>query len=248
LAAEPTKPEPRAGAGDLRRVPGLEDFSKNAPLAPLFEKSDPKKDPQWSSEVLSEIAVQQLKALALAMEKAGAPDAEAVSELVGKDYVSGPFRPSVGEVHRDSALVVRRASAEVAPAALTSATFADGLAALTSIYPDGTEVHTKFKITRVATRENTAETVSYVQSGAQTPWGIAQQSATWTCHWKATAKVRPPLPTKIEVAGYEEVLPLKSLEAPSSWLARHPRFHLHFTLTSASWLKRSKTAGKRGSI
>jgi FG-GAP-like repeat len=155
----------------------------------------------------------QMKALAAAIESAGNTDADAVAKLVDPGYRGGRLRPATSEVFRDASLAVRRAAKPAADRPITQAGLAAELNRLTGIYPPGSEVHTKFKIIRVTTKQNTAETVAYMQSDGHTPAGIVQQSGTWTCQWRGESKEEPPRISGIAVTDYEEVVPASASNA-----------------------------------
>ncbi|MGI8604790.1 MAG: FG-GAP repeat domain-containing protein [Verrucomicrobiales bacterium] len=208
-----------ADSSDLRKVPGLADRSEEAPLADLFRKTDPKNDAQWNSEILAELAGNQLKMLGAAMAEVGDADSN-LPQVLDAGFRSAPLRPVVKEVFRDGSLRVLRAQGGEEKTSVTRDTFGAELDRLRSIYPSTTTVHTKFKVIRVSTKENIAETVAYVQSDGTTPAGVIQQSATWTCEWRGDSKEKPPLLTGISVADYEEVLPAAA--ASTSEIPKRP--------------------------
>ena len=91
-------------------VPLPADRSERAPLHDVFQKTDPKEDPGWDSEVMAEEAKQALKAIGklLTADHERPPSPEDFADLVGPEFRSGPLRPELLEVFNDGALSVSR--------------------------------------------------------------------------------------------------------------------------------------------
>ncbi len=212
-AAENAPVRPAEGA--LRSAPLAGNAGAPGEPDELLSKVDPARDSaDWAAEAFADRAAGMLKKLALASERAGRADVHACGKLAAAEFRSGPLRPAqLRTVFQDGSLRILRGTTDNSPVQSGGAGLAELLNNWTAAVPEGTEIHTKFKIVAVQldVAAGTAGTTALVQSAAGTPAGIAQQSATWTCQWRlAPGDSEEPLLTGIVVADYEEVHPVRS--------------------------------------
>jgi hypothetical protein len=200
--------------GALRPAPVAHVHEASGPLGEFLSKVNPSSDAAaWAAEAFADRAGGVLKKLAAASEHAGRTDAAACQALAAPDFSAGLLRPAeLRTVLRDASLEIRRGEpAATAPARKGPEGLTDALNHWTSAWPEGSEVHTKFKVVTVEVdaAAGTAKTTAFVQSSAETPAGAGQQSATWTCLWKGSADGETaPVLTGISVSEYEEVQPV----------------------------------------
>lgn len=210
---------PAAEGSELRIVPGLEDRTNLAPLAPLFAKADPLSDPKWRSEQFNSAAGKQLKAIGKLFDHPEDATTERLSKIIDSTYESDAIRPSLESAFRDDAYDVLRQVAVKGDAAASSdavhrdvAGFAQALRDLTAVYRhnDGDHITVKFKVIRVDLRESDATTVAYLEASgpsSKVPDARIQQNATWTMRWVKRENEPLPFVAGIVVSDHEEVTP-----------------------------------------
>jgi hypothetical protein len=197
---------------ELSTVPGLADRSADAPLAKLFDKTDPAADAGWTSEAFSKAAAEQLHHLADLIEDP-AQTASLAPDLVTADFAATTLRPALDEVYHDGGIRVGRSEGDLA-ALGESFTGADGLGgmlgSLTAVYAgaggSGGEVHAKFKVIRVELGADVAQTVAYFEASAALADRTVQHTATLRCEWRRVAGKSLPLLTGVRLLDFEEVV------------------------------------------
>jgi hypothetical protein len=211
-AASTSSPKSTVNDAVLATVPGLADRTEHAPLADLFAKADPSADAQWLSEQFSEIAGQQLKALAELSDQRESLRPDSLAALVSQNYLATTLRPATDRVFRDDALSVERQIEATNANIVGHAGFIQDFRDLLSIYASGQDnhVHMKFKIVRAEIAEGNFSTTAYVEIYGRSetqPARLSQQTATWRCQWVRQEGGDMPLLHQIEVSDYEEVVP-----------------------------------------
>jgi hypothetical protein len=160
-------------------------------------RKQPSRADDWDTEVLSDLASQQLDQLQSWLESPELPSVATLEAIVVPAVTFDPLRPSgLVEVYRHAGLTVRRAELPGEQALQTARSLAvgSGVASLRSalrelkaaLGEDG-DCHVKFKLFRIEPQANGFVTRVRYEASLQDTQGSRQQSATWTCEWTQPA-------------------------------------------------------------
>ena len=215
-------------------------------------RNDPHVEPnkrEWESEVFSDAADKQLKALGQLLDGSSPLDAAHVSKIVDSDYEGGPLRPkALTTAFEDSSLLVRKALPARGPAAADGLTyrarsgFVEALKELLSTMGDAREVRSKFKLFRIQLAENEASSDVYFELNGRADRGMIQQRAVWKCEWHRPSG-EPPLLASITVSSFEEATGKSSgdglfSDCTSAVLGINSSYRKQFLHSTDHWLDR----------
>ena len=182
----------------------------NQAVQSLVEKQlDPSLD-GWDTEVIAETAKVQLKHLGARLS--GADLANVLPTEVGPGVICRSLRPAeLEEVFRegtgDKTILVSRLQGEFGNESELNGHegLLQALDALADPYSQSKDVHVHFKVIRVESTAEGAETTAYFESDGKTATGSVQQRATWYCEWERGANDNLLL-TSLWATDYEEVV------------------------------------------
>ena len=237
----------------------LSQLRKSRP-AWFTDRDDPSSD-GWDSEVFSQAASAQLKALAKVLSHPEQVVAADVEQLVAAEFSCAPLRQTDLEVvFQDPSLMVSRSatSATSRPAAdpirnQGSAALAEALRELVHPLVNADQVRAKFKLFRVTPEDGSVTTQAYYEASGRadigsspentSPQNTVQQNALWTCRWKPAAEGQPPLLMSIDVEDYEEVATQGTpshlfSDCSQAVLGQNRCFSEQLMYGEAHWLKR----------
>ena len=183
-----------------------EPLSESVPLAAAI---DPKES-GWETEVFSDAADKQLKALSSLIANSSGIDERDVLRLVVSTFHCSPLRPrQLQKVFEDHSLTILRArgSGTETDAGFRGVAGAiDALRSLSEPLNGAKDIHVKFKVFRVELNPKSATTRVFHQANGRSQRGLVQQNATWNCRWHRPSAESSPLLEWIHVEDYEEIL------------------------------------------
>ena len=228
---------------------GLPQLRQTGP-AWFTDQDDPGSD-GWDTEVISQRASDQLKAIGKLLSHPDQIDAAHVAALADDKFSCGPLRPAKLEiVYEDPSLAVSRSVDDATTSPVDGHSGDAGPAVLAKILRDLIEplghvkrVRAKFKLFRVALDESYVTTQAYFEASGHAETGTLQQNATWTCRWTIAEDGQPPRLASIEVEDYEEVVtagPPSHLfsDVTEAVLGRNPCFSEQLRYGQWHWTKR----------
>lgn len=181
-----------------------EPLSESVPLAAAI---DPKES-GWETEVFSDAADKQLKALSSLIANSSGIDERDVLRLVVSTFRCSPLRPrQLQKVFEDHSLTILRArgsGTETGAGFRGVAGAIDALRSLSESLNGAKDIHVKFKVSRVELNPKSATTRVLYQANGRSIGGLVQQNATWRCRWSRSVAGSPPLLEWIGVENYEE--------------------------------------------
>jgi hypothetical protein len=165
----------------------------------------------WDTEVFSDKADKVLKQLSGLLNDPAKIEASQFESLVDPGFSCGILLPEKRKkVFQDSVLEVERA--ELTAGDTEKPLFsgvkgaAEAFQSLTALVKDAKQIHSKFKLFRVAPLDDgTFKTVQYVALSGHLPHGMVEQNATWEMRWKLDDKNHAPLLHGIRVTDFELV-------------------------------------------
>jgi len=260
-ADEPTfvpGPDDTFSATDILPViPGLTPTEYSGSLAPVLEKTDPRRDRGWETEVLSEAISKQLAALGKLLAAMDNITEEALLPFVASEFRAGALRPAtLQDVYTDKSIIVRRGTAAPGASDGTGAPLlATLLRDLVAPLKDATDVRVKFKVFRVERGSDADVTTAYFQSSGHTGNTRIQQNATWTCQWRPEDTSSDDLPAllSIQVDDYEEILPgqaggVNFVDCTGAVLGHTESFRKRLVRGAGYWTYRIQRAFELGSL
>lgn len=180
------------------------------PGATVFRKKwknidDPARD-GWDTEVFNNQAGIQLKKLGKMIQHPETAN-KYVSEIIDPNFSSKSLRPSLLiTVFDDKAFTVKRPGhLDTTPLIHEGINgFEEILQSITQPFHHATDLRFKFKIYRVARKDNQVITHQYFAISGLTDQGMLEQNATWRISWKSREESLPVI-VNIEVEAFEEV-------------------------------------------
>ena len=142
----------------------------------------------WSSEALSDAALQQLKRLASLASEAK-DDSRIFADIAVEEFHCSHLRPThLSEVYNDGLIATYRANPNVEAAAAQftgPAGLRQALQQAFAALQGADESRVEFKVFRVQLEEDhLATTEAYLEAVDKTPDGSRQMTATWQCRWR----------------------------------------------------------------
>ena len=242
----------------LPAIPGFTPTEYNTALAPVLEKTDPRLDSGWETEVFNEAISRQLTALGKLLEAKDRISEQALQPLIAAEFRAGALRPaSLENISTDRTLVVKRGATSPHEGNTTGAPLlAKLLRELVEPLKSATDVHVKFKVFRIERGAEVDVTTAYFQSSGRTGNTGIQQNATWTCRWvpgDTTSPDEAPLLLSIQVEDYEEILPgeaggVNFVDCTGTVLGQVESFQRQLTRGAAYWTHRIQRAFQLGSL
>jgi hypothetical protein len=247
-----------SAADILPMIPGFTPKEYDSALAPVLEKTDPRRDSGWETEVVSEAISKQLAALGKLLASKDTILEQALQRLVAPEFRAGDLRPAtLNNVSTDQALIVKRGTPAPAMGDGTGAPLlARLLRDLVTPLQGATDLRVKFKVFRVERDPAADTTTAYFHSSGRTGNTGIQQNATWTCRWTPGDKTSTddaPLLLSIQVDDYEEVLPgeaggVNFVDCTGTVLGQSESFQRQLNRGAAYWTHRIQRAFELGSL
>jgi hypothetical protein len=174
------------------------------------EIDDPSKD-GWDTEVFSGKADKVLKQLGELLTTPAKMEASQFESLIDPAFSCGLLLPDkLQTVFKDGVIQVERAKLDDAAKNDGIYSGAKGITeafgSLASLVKGGKEIHSKFKLFRVAPlTDGTFKTVQYVALSGHLDQGMVEQNATWEMRWTVDEKTHSPHLQGIRVTEFELV-------------------------------------------
>lgn len=238
-------PQPFVVEADLKPE-DLNTRLNNASTVNLKQRAQQQLDPSqdgWDTEVIAEQAKVQLKHLAARLTGTDLP--QSTMEEISPQVACGTLRPQqLVDAYRNGnsgeSIVVKKPSGfDSQPKFQGRSELVRVLDELAEPFSTGRKLHTKVKVIRVSSTEDSAETAAFYEADCQTANGGLQQRATWNCRWqrKPDGKL---LLTSITSEDFEEVHTRGAwlVDCTKSALGTNNSFHKQLSFGLNHWLLR----------
>jgi hypothetical protein len=188
-------------------IPGVDSKAFVGRIAPELEKIDASRA-GWETEVASDAALAQLKALSKIIEHPEQWTATSLAGILASNFKSPALRPAqTTDVVANELLTVRRGRAGQTITTDAAPRFVEHLSELLAPLRSATDIRVEFKLFRVESSADQLSTHAYFQASGQIGAGRYQQNSTWICRWTVPKSQSPPKLLELQVADFEEILP-----------------------------------------